>query len=171
MQHRPLLLRGNRFLGSALVDKGLITVETLDQANQRLLEVLQTGNLKQASLLYVLLYDLHALSEEALLTHLVDEYSLPLVDLHGYELERSVQRPLDMDLCWTSWTVPFDRVEDVWFVASAYYLSQPVVKHWNNLLGDTVIWYGASFATMTEALDRLETAGAGTAPPEAGAPA
>lgn len=153
-------------MGSALVDKGLISVETLDQANQRLLEVLQTGNLKQASLLYVLLFDLRAMTEEKLLTHLVDEHNLGLIDLKGYDLEKTVAPPLDLPLCWTTWTFPFDHVEDTWFVATAYYLSQPVIKHWTALLGERIIWYAASLATITESLDRLETAGKGEAPAE-----
>lgn len=166
MKHRPLLLRGNRFLGSALVEKGLITVDVLDHANQRLLEVLQGENWKQASLLHVLLYDLRALKEEDLINHLVDEYSLPLVDLRGYHLEKSVVPPVDLSLCWTTWTLPFDQIEGVWFVATAYYLSQPVVKHWNHLLGESVIWYGASVTSINESLERLEAAGLDKAPAE-----
>lgn len=170
MQHRSLLLRGNRFLGSALVDRNLISVETLDAANQKLLEVIQGGNLKQASILNILLFDLKRLAEEALINHLVDQHNLGLVDLTSMDIEKAVPDSVDVDLCWATWTIPFDKVDNLWFCATSYYLSTPIVQQWEKTLEGNVLWFVTSVASLSQAFDRLETARAKAAKDKAAAP-
>lgn len=156
IRHRSLLLRGNRFLGSALVAAGLIQPDQQQAASQRLLEVIQSDNLKQASLLYILVYEMQVLKENDLVNHLIERGVHGMIDLHNYKIEEVFDRTLDLELCWTTWSLPFDRIEDIHLVASAYLLSDPVVKHWEGLLGGKIIWYITSAASLLEAFDRLQ---------------
>lgn len=80
-QHRALILRSNRFLGSALVDKGLVSTVDLEEANGKFMEAIQVGELKRASILSTLVFDLKKLDEAKLLDYLFDEEKLALVDL------------------------------------------------------------------------------------------
>lgn len=155
IKHRSLLLRGNRFLGSALVTNGLIKLDDQEAASQKLLEVIQADNLKQASLLQILIYELKTLREADWINFLVESQGLGMVDLRHYLIEQTFNREIDVDLCWATWTVPFDCVEGVYFLASAYYMSEPVVKHWESLLAGEVIWFGASTASILDALERI----------------
>jgi len=45
-ENRPLILRSNRFLGSALVERALITNESLEAANEKLLDIINIKSLK-----------------------------------------------------------------------------------------------------------------------------
>ncbi len=155
-QHRALILRSNRFLGSSLVDKGLLSVNDLEQANEKFMAAIQSSELKHASILTSLLFDLKVLDEAKLMNYLVDEYGLGMVDLSFMEL--SSLRPMNVDstLCWATSTVPFDKVEDTYMVATCYYMSAPVVKQWEEHLDGRVIWYATSSASMTRALEKIE---------------
>jgi hypothetical protein len=155
-QHRALILRSNRFLGSAFVDKGLITVGDLEAANERLVEAIQNAELKRASILSSLLYDLKAVEESKLIEHVVEEHGIGLVDLGQCNLRSARDLNFDITLCWATSTIPFDKVEDHYFVATCYYLSTPVVKKWTEMLGNKVIWFATTNTAMTQALERLE---------------
>ena len=56
-EHRPLLMRSNRLLGSALIEHNLVKFEDLEAANERLLEIATTGDLRRSSVLSVLVYE------------------------------------------------------------------------------------------------------------------
>lgn len=155
-QHRALILRSNRFLGSALVDKGLVASADLEGANGKFMEAIQSADLKRASILSTLLFDLKSLDESKLLEYLVDEEKLGLVDLDFLELGSLRPMNVDISLCWASSTVPFDHVEGTFMLASCYYMSAPVVKHWEDLLDGRVLWYGTSIASLSRALERIE---------------
>ena len=43
-EHRPLLMRSNRLLGSALIEHNLVKFEDLESANERLLEIAASGD-------------------------------------------------------------------------------------------------------------------------------
>ena len=154
--NRPLLLRSNRFLGSSLVDNGLIQVEDLDLANQQLLEVMQSGNLKQACILNILIWELRTLNEADVIDYIHDRYSLGMIDLTQYDVESGYNHEIDLGDCWATWTLPFDRMEDFHFLATSYYMSDPVKKHWENILEGEIIWYVTSIAMVYEALERLQ---------------
>ena len=47
-EYRPLLMRANRLLGSALIEHNLVKFEDLEAANERLLEVAATGQVSLA---------------------------------------------------------------------------------------------------------------------------
>lgn len=158
LKYRSLLLRGNRLLGSSLVSAGLISEENQQSASQKLLEVIQADNLKAAGLLYILLYELHALKESALITHQLEKNELGLIDLHNFAIESTFDPALDLELCWSTWTVPFDRVDGIHLVASCYYLSEPIRKHWEGVLNGQIMWYVISIAGIMEALERINAA-------------
>jgi len=155
-QHRALILRSNRFLGSALVDKGLVTTGDLEEANGKFMEAIQSADLKRASILSTLLFDLKKVEEAKLLDYLAEEVKLGLIDLNFVELQSLRPMNVDLSLCWASSTVPFDHVEGTYMLATCYYMSAPVIKHWEELLDGRVIWYGTSTASLSRALERIE---------------
>lgn len=155
--HRPLLLRGNRFLGAALQERELISVDALEAANQQFLEVLQSGDLRRASLLNILLYETNALEEETFLTHLIERENLGLIDVRLYDLPKTFDRKLDLGMCWVTQTLPIDREDDFHFLVSTYALSKPVVNHWEEQLSGHLIWYTVSPSVLQEAFDELES--------------
>ena len=154
-EHRALILRSNRFLGSSLVEKGFISSSDLEAANEKFMEAIQAGDFERGSILNTLLFGLKVLDEQVLLDHFVEECNLGLIDLDFVEMPSL--RPLNVDLsvCWASSTVPFDKVEKTHLLATCYYLSAPVVKHWEGLLDGPVIWYATSAASMMRALERV----------------
>jgi len=155
-QHRALILRSNRFLGSALVDKGLVSSGDLEEANGKFMEAIQAADLKRASILSTLLFDLKKLEESKLLDHLVEGEKLGLIDLNHIELQSLRPMKVDLPLCWASSTVPFDHVEGTYMLASCYYMSAPVVKYWEEALDGRVLWYGTSMSSLSRALERIE---------------
>jgi hypothetical protein len=155
-QHRALILRSNRFLGSALVDKGLVTTGDLEEANGKFMKAIQSSDLKRASILSMLLFDFKKLEEAKLLDYLVEERKLGLVDLDFIELQSLRPMNIDLSLCWASSTVPFDHVEGTYLLASCYYMSAPVVKYWEDLLDGRLIWYGTTTLSLSRALERIE---------------
>jgi len=155
-EYRALILRSNRFLGSSLVDRGLVSVGDLETANEKFMEAIQASELKRASILSTLLYESKALDENALLEHLVEEEGLGLIDLHHIGLHSLRPHNIDLSLCWVTSTIPFDKVENTYMVASCYYLSAPVVKHWEELLDGRVLWYGTTSMSLNRALERIE---------------
>lgn len=128
-EYRPLLMRANRLLGSALIEHNLVKFEDLEAANERLLEVAASGQVRQSSVLSILVYEKKVLREEDVLHHVVDDHGVGVVDLRGYDVPEEVKKEIDLDACWATWTVPFDREEDFHFVATAYYLSPAVRTH------------------------------------------
>lgn len=156
-QHRALILRGNRFLGSSLVNKGLLSNGDLEAANEKFMEAIQSPQmLKHASILTTLLYDLKVLDETQVLEHIVDEHGIGLIDLNHIELRSLPDTELDLSLCAVTSTLPFDKVEQTYMVATCYYLSAPVMKHWEELLGGDIVWYSTSLASMSRGLERME---------------
>jgi len=151
---RSLFIRSNRALGLALVQAGLLPQPVLDEANARLIDHVRADKLKGQGLLSVLTHEMQALSEEQLLNYQASEHGTGLIDLHSYQ----VRPPPGTDpmACWATWTIPIDEREGVYFLASAYYLSQPVRGYWEQLLGANLVWYAASLQVLIEAVERLE---------------
>lgn len=156
-EQRALILRSNRFLGSSLVDRGLVSVNDLELANEKFMEAIQASELKRASILNTLLFDTKSLEEHALLEHIVEEEGLGLIDLNHIDLRSLRPFGVDLSLCWATSTIPFDKIENTYMLATCYGLSEPVVKHWQELLNSPILWYATSSASMTRALDRIES--------------
>lgn len=156
-EHRALILRSNRFLGSALLDKELVSSNDLEEANSKFMEAIQSADLKHASILSTLVFDLKKLDESKLMEYEVEELKLGLVDLDSIELSSLRSMNVDLDLCWASSTLPFDMVEGIYLLATCYYLSAPVIKYWESLLEGPVIWYGTSLTSLSRGLARIES--------------
>jgi len=155
--HRSLLMRANRMLGAGLVEHNLVTVEDLEVANERVIELLAAGVARQAALLGVLLYEKKMLTEEALFHHLVEEHGIGLIDLRTYDVPEDIRKSLNTETCWATWTVKFDQEEDFHFVATAYYLSTAVRTYWEKQLRGPIIWYATSLEVITEFLEKTES--------------
>src|SRR3954465_9494562 len=154
-EYRPLLMRANRLLGSALIEHNLVKFEDLEAANERLLEVAATGQVRQSSVLGILVYEKKVLKEEDVLHHVVDDHGVGVVDLRGYEVPDEVKKDMDLDACWATWSVPFDKEEDFHFVATAYYLSPAVRSHWEKSLGGQIIWQATTMDIIADYLDKI----------------
>jgi hypothetical protein len=159
-------MRANRTLGAALVEANLVKIDDLMAANERLLELIQSDAEHQATLLGVLMYEQKVLSEADLLQHLIETDGIGLIDLRNYEVPDEFRKDVDLGSCWATWTVPFDKEEDFYFVASAYYLSPAVRSHWEKQLGGNILWYGTTLEVVSDFLEKI--AGA---PVKAAAPA
>ncbi|MGB0415868.1 MAG: hypothetical protein ACPGKS_03360 [Coraliomargarita sp.] len=155
-QHRALILRSNRFLGSSLVDKGLVSTADLEAANERFMQSIQSADLKSASILTPLTFELKALDEAKLIDHLVDENEIGLVDLRHVKMQSLKDWGVDLSLCWATSTVPFDKMGDAYLLATCYYLSAPVVKCWEDLLGSNILWYATTMSSLSNGLEQLE---------------
>lgn len=154
-EYRPLLMRANRLLGSALIEHNLVKFEDLEAANERLLEVAATGQMRQSSVLSILVYEKKVLKEEDVLHHVVDDHGVGVIDLRGYDVPEEVRKEIELEGCWATWSVPFDREEDFHFVATAYYLSPAVRSHWEKKLGGQIIWQATTMDIIADFLDRI----------------
>lgn len=155
------MMRSNRLMGAALVEHNLIKIDDLEAANERLLEIVAQDQARQNTVLGILAYEQKAVREEDVLQHLVDHDGAGAIDLRSYEVPEEFQKDVDTGACWATWSVPFDKEEDYYFVASAYYLSPAVRKHWEAELDGPILWFGTTLEGIADYLEKLETAGAG----------
>ena len=171
-EHRSLLMRSNRLLGGALVEHNLVKLDDLEKANERLLEVVAGNQPRQATVLGLLCFESKVLNEEDVLHHVIETAGIGLVDLRNYDTPDDAKKDLDLGACWATWSVPFDLEEDFMFIASAYYLSQPVRTYWEKRFNGPLLWFGTTLEGIAEHLDRLASPDAFRAPfPTAGAAA
>lgn len=155
-EYRPIIMRANRLLGATLVEQNFVKIEDLERANERLLELVAAEDVRQATVLGILAYELRVVREEDILLHLADTESLGLVDLHTYDAHDDCRKATDINACWATWSVPYDKEEGTTFVATAYYLSPAVRAFWEKQLGTAIIWYGTTLSNIAEYLDRLD---------------
>ncbi len=155
-EHRTLLMRANRLLGAALVEANLVKIEDLEAANERLIELLKSDAERQATLLGLLIYEKKVLSEDDLLHHMVENDGIGIVDLRNYDVPEEFKKDVDLGSCWATWTVPFDKEEEFYLVASAYYLSPAVRSHWEKQLGTNILWYATSLDVIADFLEKVE---------------
>lgn len=163
-EYRSLLMRANRLMGANLVDANLVKIDDLEKANERLLELVSSGQPRQNTVLGILCYEMKVVREEDVLQHIVDNEGAGLVDLRDYDVPEDIRRLTDVSSCWATWSVPFDREEDFHFVATAYYLSPAVRAHWEKLLGGSVLWFGVTLDAVADYLEKLELERATPAP-------
>jgi hypothetical protein len=155
-EHRSLLMRTNRLLGAALVDHNLVKMEDLEKANERLLEVLASNQPRQSTVLGILAYEMKVVREDDVLQHIVEQEGAGLVDLRNYETSDEIKKSLDVGACWATWSVPFDREEEFYFIATAYYLSPAVRAFWEKQFGAQIIWYGTTLDVIADYLEKME---------------
>ena len=154
-EFRPLMMRSNRLLGASLVEHNLIKIETLEQANERLLELMSAADDVPVSLLQILVVEKKAITEQQILNYLSEEMGLGVVDLTNYEQPDEVRKRIDTGACFATWSVPFDLEEGVNFVASAFYLSPAVRSYWEGELNGPIQWYATTTENVSEFLAKL----------------
>lgn len=153
--HRSLLLRANRVLGASLVEHNLVNIEHLEAGNERLFEVLKTGVSRQSSLLSILVGEMGSADETDLVNYVVREHGLGLIDLADHTLSEECRELIEPGLTWSTWTVPFDKEDGFYFLATSYYLSQAAREYWEERLDGTIIWYATTMDSIAGAVDRL----------------
>jgi len=166
------MMRANRLLGAALVEQNLVKIEDLETANEKFIEVVATDQPRQSTILGLLAYDMKVVKEDELLHHLVEAEGVGLVDLRDYDVPEDSRKNLDLGACWATWSVPFDREEEFFFVATAYYLSPAVRTFWEKQLGGPILWFGTTLESIADYLEKLASdpalaAAAGGAAPAA----
>ena len=154
-ENRPLILRSNRFFGSKLVEIELISSDDLEAANEKLLEIIQSGNLKTANLLNILIYDLNLLNENELINRTLEEHPIGLIELSNYDLSVTQQMDLDPEICQVTYTLPFDMIDDYVNIATSFYLSKPARDYWEDKFKNFhILWYISTMNSISETLDR-----------------
>jgi hypothetical protein len=170
-EFRTLIMRANRLLGAQLVEHNLVKIEDLDLANEKFIETVSGDVTRQTTILGILAYDMKVVKEDDVLHHMVESEGLGLVDLRDYDVPDESKKNLDVDACWATWSVPFDREEEFFFVATAYYLSPAVRSYWEKELGGPILWFGATLEGIAEYLEKhvaaLEAAKVAANPPAA----
>jgi hypothetical protein len=160
-------MRGNRFLGSALVDKKLLSTEDLEAANDRFMESAQENGIEQLSLLAILLYEKKTVAEDTLLAFYRNQLKMALLDPTHLAALSAREMGYDLALAKATLTVPFDRQDGFVCVASAYFLSNPVVKAWEELYNEKLLWYAASLRGIMHYIERVESIAAAEADADA----
>ncbi|MGH7959670.1 MAG: hypothetical protein ACREH8_22030, partial [Opitutaceae bacterium] len=131
----------------------LVKIENLEAANEKFIEVVSSDQPRQTTILGILAYEMKVLKEDDVLHHLVETEGLGLVDLRDYDVLDETRKTLDPNPCWATWTVPFDREEEFWFVATAYYLSPAVRTYWEKELGGPILWFGTTLESIADYLE------------------
>lgn len=155
-EHRTLMMKANRMFGANLVDHNLIKFEDLEAANERFLDAMADSAERPLHLLNILLYEKQSLKEEALLALQAEEMGLGIIDPRIFDISDEIKARIDIPLCWATASIPFDREEDTFSVASCYYLSSHVREHWSKTLGGPIVWFVTSLQAFTETLDALQ---------------
>ena len=164
-EHRSLLMRANRLLGANLVEANLVKIDSLEAANERLLELVSTGDYRKGTVLGILAYEMQVVNEADVLQHVLDDHGTGLVDLRSYDVPDDLRAGLDLGACWATWSIPFDREEDIYFVATAYYMSPAVRLYWEKQLAGTIVWFGTTMEMIADFLEKQEASKNGTAKP------
>lgn len=163
---KPLIMRANRLLGASLVERGLVSIEALDAANERLLELLSnSGSEQRISLLSILVNEKQSVAEQTVIERVIEDDGIGLIDVRNIDVPEELVAITNRDECWATWTVPFDMVEDTRYVATAYYLSPAVRSYWEDKTTGKIVWFVAPLHTITEYLEALEAKEARTAKP------
>lgn len=149
------MMRANRLLGAALVEQNLVKIEDLETANEKFIEVVANDQPRRSTILGLLAYDMKVIKEDEMLHHLVESEGVGLVDLRDYEVPEDSRKNVDIGACWATWSVPFDREEEFFFVATAYYLSPAVRAHWEKQLGGPILWFGTTLEGIADYLEKL----------------
>jgi len=153
-----LLIKSNRVLGTRLVEAGLVGIEDMERGNEIFIERARARDLKRASLLRILIFDNQTLKEEKLLDYQLEQYPVGAVMLENYASDDVLLAQHPLELYRASWTLPIDFVNDRWFLATAYYMSDVVRKFWEDRMGSRVSWLITSLNQLEMVLDRLEEA-------------
>lgn len=152
-----LNLKANRTLGASLVEEGLVSLTDLESANDAFLDAVRNGGDEHyVSLLEILLYQQQTLNEADLIDHQITELGLGAMLLNIYAVNEEYQRQFRVEDCYATWTYPLDQHEGIHFLATSYYLSPFVKKHWEETLDGEVVWYVTDFLSLKNALEAFK---------------
>jgi hypothetical protein len=151
-----LLIKSNRVLGTRLVEAGLTSQEDMDAANESFISLAREKDLKRASLLRILIFDKQTLKEESILDHQIEHHPVGAVMLENYKIDEVLLLQQPLEFMRASWTIPIDFVNDRWFVATAYYLSDTVRKFWEDRLEGRISWYVSTLNQFETIFNELE---------------
>ena len=154
-QTSSLLIKSNRVLGTRIVEAGLCSLEEMDRANEAFIAFARAKDIKRSSLLRVLVYDNQTLKEESLLDHQLEHFPVGAVMLENYDLDEELLSEHPLELLRASWTLPIDKVNGRWFLATAYYMSDIVRQFWEDRLDGRITWFISSLNQMEMAFDSL----------------
>lgn len=150
LQH--LILRVNRTLGVALQQEHLLSSEGLSQANDQFLEAFRGQEWETASLLPILTVEARLLPESVLIGHQIENHRVPyLHPTQYYGLEGALSGET-LRYGMATRTLPFDRVDGVWFLCTATYLSKATRAFWESHLDGELVWYAAHLAEIESGL-------------------
>ncbi len=148
--------RVNQSLGDELVKAKIIDLETKEKAVPFLKEQLVKGEIKRASLLKILSWDMKVFEEKVILDHQIEEYNLGYCNLVNYTVRRESLPTFRTNECWASMSIPVDFLEGVFFVATCHYLSVAAREHWEKRLDREIIWLISDLSSMTMTLEKIE---------------
>ena len=151
---RTLIIRSNRLLGSALIESGLVDNEAVEAAHEKLLMVLEAGMAESPSILTYLLFEQKALKENDLIEYTLKKHSIGLIDIRHYTLD-SLPEGCELSKCFATWSIPFNYRDGSYFIATAHYLSKPVVEAWEALLDGPIFWYATPMRSIMIALKKI----------------
>jgi hypothetical protein len=160
---QSLLLKANRTLGAQLVKNDLVSLKHLDAANELFIERVRQQDPRRASLLRILLYEQQTLDERALLDFQLAGRKVGGLLLDSVRINASATSAHPAAAMQATWTLPFDCLGNVWFLATAYYLSDVARQYWQEQIQAEIVWYAVPFNQIEEAFERI-------LPPPAAAP-
>jgi hypothetical protein len=151
-----LMLKANRVLGTRLVESGLVKNEDMDRANELFIERARAKDLRRASLLRILLFENQTLLEESLLDYQLEEFPVGAVLLENYQMDHELILQQPLELLRASWTLPIDLVQGRWFLATAYYMSDPMRAFWEERLNGRITWYLCPLGQFEATFEELQ---------------
>jgi hypothetical protein len=153
-EQRTLIIRSNRLLGAALIESGLVSSEAVETAHERLLMNLEAGVTESPSILTYLMFEQKCLKENDLIDYTIKQHHIGLIDIRHYTLD-SLPEGCDLSQCFATWSIPFSHRDGTYFIATAHYLSKPVIDAWESLLRKPVFWYATSMRSIMIALKKI----------------
>ena len=163
MTPRPspfFIAKADRHLAAELfgADTPLFNVSDaqLAEANQKLVtnKSNSTAQAVPFGILDILIGDMGVFKEEALLQYTIETHLIPPIDLRLIELNDEITKTVAKSDCIASWSLPFDREDGLYSVATTHYLAEVVRQFWEERLGKGIIWYVTSLESLRDGFDR-----------------
>lgn len=150
------MLRANRTFGAMLVEHGLVSLDELSEAGEMLAECLVGPIPWRNSYLKFFVEVRKKLKEDQLLHLALDEHpEIGLVNPSSYEIPDDLRKSLDLEVCWATLSMPYDRDDGVIYIASAFNLSAGAKSQWAKHFPGLIIWSACTTADLDAALDAL----------------
>ncbi len=148
--------KGNYALGAELVRLKLAEQSQIDSVRLAFDEHLMDGNIKRASILKILTWDMEGVEEKVILDYQIEEFNLGFCSLLSFQIEREALPEFTLKECWATMSVPFDSLSGMFFVSTASYLSREVRKHWEKRLTPNIVWFLSDLSSLTRTLENME---------------